>query len=253
MTVEPPPAGPPTAALVARPADGIETLGVVFDASGSVDDSAIVSYAFDLDGDGHFERDNGTDPDVGRAFFAGTYPVGVLVTDDAGETDTATLTLVVEDDGRTWEVVPADAGGSRGLWNASALVDGHPAIAYYDNTQGTGGAVLFRRATDPQGSAWGEPLRLARGGNLFDRPRTPWIAFSADGAPAIAYADAAQLRFLRSVDTTGAPETWTEPLVLDALNSFYDADVSLLALPDGGFGISYYQSNTDDLYYAVDR
>ena len=77
------------------PYTGDEGIAIDFDASGSSDrDGTIVAYAWDLDGDGEF--DDAADVTASRAFNNdGTYTVSLRVTDDSGEVDTDTASVVV--------------------------------------------------------------------------------------------------------------------------------------------------------------
>lgn len=77
-----------TSRTVALPGDGI-----TFDAGGSTDDGTIVKYAWDLDGNGTYER-NGVQ--VSTSFgAAGAHTVGLQVTDNLGAVRTATTTVRV--------------------------------------------------------------------------------------------------------------------------------------------------------------
>jgi hypothetical protein len=69
---------------------------VTFDASKSRDpDGTIENYAFDLDGNGSLEVDNGKNPILKRALSAGTHHVAVRVTDNKGLRAFANRTIVV--------------------------------------------------------------------------------------------------------------------------------------------------------------
>ncbi len=75
---------PPTADI-SGPASGTTGQDLVFTGSGTDSDGTIAGYAFDLDGDGRYEFDNGENATVSKRFdTAGTYSVGVRVTDDRG-------------------------------------------------------------------------------------------------------------------------------------------------------------------------
>jgi glucose/arabinose dehydrogenase len=80
---------PPTAAIAADPKQGNLPLTVSFSAAASNDpEDKALTYAWDLDGDGDFD-DAGT-PTVSRTYTtAKVYKVGVRVTDEKGESDTA--------------------------------------------------------------------------------------------------------------------------------------------------------------------
>jgi hypothetical protein len=87
---------PPAANLVLGPNPAAEGQEVTVDASSSTDsDGSIVSYEFDLDGNGSFELNNGANPKVQRVFPAGTTAVGARVTDNEGAASIVTANLVV--------------------------------------------------------------------------------------------------------------------------------------------------------------
>ena len=69
----------------------------VLDASGSVDPNGMITkYEFDLDNNGSFEVDNGTQATYDASFGSrGNYPVHVRVTDDTDKTGIATVLVHV--------------------------------------------------------------------------------------------------------------------------------------------------------------
>jgi hypothetical protein len=78
--------GPPTAAFTISPNPALAGRAVVFDASGSADESGIAHYAWDLDGDGSFETDGGTSPTTSRIYAVPTtVTVHLQVTDGVGK------------------------------------------------------------------------------------------------------------------------------------------------------------------------
>ena len=83
----------PVADLVAT----VDGSTVTLDASKSSDpDGTVVSYAWDLDGDGVHETGTGAEPRVERSFPTGTALVAsVQVTDDGGATDETTASVEV--------------------------------------------------------------------------------------------------------------------------------------------------------------
>jgi len=85
----------PTAALEADPESGAAPLPVTFDASGSTPSESIVLYEWDWDSDGDYEETT-TEATIQKNLTAdGTYVVTVRVTDDQGETDTASVDVIV--------------------------------------------------------------------------------------------------------------------------------------------------------------
>jgi hypothetical protein len=69
---------------IAGPPSGLVGQALSFTAT-ATDDGAVRNFAFDLDGDGRFELDNALNGVATQAFAAaGTYNIGVRVTDDRG-------------------------------------------------------------------------------------------------------------------------------------------------------------------------
>jgi hypothetical protein len=91
--------GPPNQRPVAKlkaPKKAKAGKAIKLDASGSSDpDGHVVSYAWDLDGDGSIETDGGSSPTLKHAFAVGVYHPSVRVTDDKGRRAYATLTIRV--------------------------------------------------------------------------------------------------------------------------------------------------------------
>jgi hypothetical protein len=95
----PPPAQgtPPSAVLASETTSPTASVPIAIDASHSSDGSTpIVSYAFDLDGNGSYETECGGSPSAAVSYgTAGPVTVGLLVTDSAGSTSTTSLALTV--------------------------------------------------------------------------------------------------------------------------------------------------------------
>ncbi|MEM9712164.1 MAG: PKD domain-containing protein [Actinomycetota bacterium] len=117
----------PRAVATADPVTGTAPLLVRFDGSTSTDDGTITAHAWTL-GDGA----TATDPTALHTYTEpGTYAATLTVTDDAGATDTDTVTI---------EVRNPDAGDQR-------VTDG--LLALYDLEEGTGTTVLDRAGRGP--------------------------------------------------------------------------------------------------------
>lgn len=92
----------PTAELAVTPIPPdtsiMSLVNVKLDASASSDsDGTIVRYEWDLDGNGVYEVDAGNTPTIQRLFgTSGPRQVGLLVTDDSGAVDAASVNVVVE-------------------------------------------------------------------------------------------------------------------------------------------------------------
>jgi uncharacterized delta-60 repeat protein len=89
----------PVASIAAAPEAPLTGEQVTFDASGSSDpDGSITRYEWDLDGDGTFETDTGTDPRAARSYArSGSVTVGVRVRDDDGASTTSSRVVNVAD------------------------------------------------------------------------------------------------------------------------------------------------------------
>jgi plastocyanin len=88
---------PPVAELSVSPEPVVAGEPVALDASRSRDaDGSVTSYAWDLDGDGSFERQSGSGGTLAHAFeTAGQHSVGVRVVDDSGDSADARKTVAV--------------------------------------------------------------------------------------------------------------------------------------------------------------
>jgi PKD repeat protein len=85
----------PTATFVATPAAPFAGERVAF-AAAAADEESIAKYEWDLDGDGSFETDTGTDPTAARAYAdPATIQVGLRVTDPRGATTTVSRSLTI--------------------------------------------------------------------------------------------------------------------------------------------------------------
>src|SRR5690606_11458815 len=88
---------PPVAAISADVTSGALPLQVNFDASSSTDgDGTIVNYQWDFDGDGIWDLDTGSSPNALFIYsVAGDFDPKVLVTDNDGASDVASLSETV--------------------------------------------------------------------------------------------------------------------------------------------------------------
>jgi PKD repeat protein len=88
---------PPTASFTVAPEIDVVGEPVALNASGSSDpDGTIAKYEWDLDGNGSYETNAGSSPTLNHTFtVAGTYAVGLKVTDNGGKTATTTLPVTV--------------------------------------------------------------------------------------------------------------------------------------------------------------
>ncbi|MCW0221560.1 MAG: autotransporter-associated beta strand repeat-containing protein, partial [Prosthecobacter sp.] len=105
---------------------------------------------------------------------------------------------------------PTDSSaGDLGSYSSMAVVNGYPAIAYYDATAGD---LKYVRAADARGNSWLAPVTLASGGDVGQHPSLSII----NGNPAVSYYDATNgtLCYIRSTDNSGV--FWGSSVIADS-------------------------------------
>ena len=118
-----------------------------------------------------------------------------------------------------------------------AVINGNPAIAYqdYDND-----AVLFVRATNAAGTAWGPPVLASdvRGDDIE--------IVIANGKPALSYIDHDNynVEYVLANDANGT--AWGSAQVLDTLS---DDDEIAMAIVNGNPALAYYDEDPEIMYY----
>lgn len=151
-------------------------------------------------------------------------------------------------DGALWgtPVVIAD-GSTKGNFASLEVVGGRPAIAYYEYLgMGNGARLMFVRALDANGDAWGTPQQLD---TETGAGTGSWISLAViGGKPAVSYANdqTANLMYIRALDAAGT--AWGAPEVVDG-TGFVGGYTSLIEL-HGKPAISYWNFYDDDLMFA---
>jgi len=133
-----------------------------------------------------------------------------------------------------------DSTGDVGRNASLAVVDGHPAVAYWDYTNRD---LKYVRAQDAAGVGWGAPLTLDSAGNVG-----LYISLAVvDGRPAVAYYDGTNydLKYVRAADAAGA--IWGAPLTVDGAGGVCSAS---LAVVDGHPAVAYYNWGNGALKYV---
>jgi len=238
----------PVAAVTATPDNGPAPLNVQLDASASNDpDGVITAYDWDFDGDGTFDLlDGGATPAVQTFNAAGNFTVGLRVHDDGGLVGATTVGITVTGGGAlTWQLQTLDTGGV-GEFCSMAIVDGRPAISYYDAANGN---LKYMRAADATGTTWAIGSDIDVTSDPSDDGTATSLAVIG-GNPAISFHDIGNndLRFIRAADTAGTD--WSTPAVIvEAVG--IDATTSLAAV--GGSPAVAYDSGGEVFYeIAVD-
>jgi len=135
------------------------------------------------------------------------------------------------------------AGGPNvGQYTSLAVIAGNPAISYYSVS---GADLIFNRATDVNGAAWGGPQGIDTGGNVGQYTSLAVI----NGNPAISYyrPTNSELRYDRSVAADGSG-AWNAPDSVDAPGVV--GQWTSLAQVSGQPAISYYDATNTNLKYA---
>ena len=147
--------------------------------------------------------------------------------------------------GTAWgtPVVADDPAGTINVGNFNSLVviNGNPAIAYYDVSNGD---LKYVRSTDANGAVWGAPAILDAAGNTGQHLSMAAVA----GNPAISYHDATTgfLRYIRANDVTGT--AWGTPVSVSTAT--VTGQYTSLAVINGNPAISFYDVANQDLKYV---
>lgn len=110
--------------------------------------------------------------------------------------------------------------GDVGHNTSMRVVNGNPAIAYYDNTHGT---LMYMRAMDAAGTTWANPIAIDSDGVVGNYPSLEIV----NGNPAISYFDETNgdLKYARATDIDGA--SWGTPVSVDVSSGIQGKYTSL--------------------------
>jgi hypothetical protein len=146
--------------------------------------------------------------------------------------------------GSTWPLPgnTVDSAANVGLYASLAIVEGRPAIAYYDSSYND---LRYIRANDATGISWPSGLDPVDGPDAVGRYASLAVV---NGRPSIAYRDDdhTALKYTRADDALGA--SWTFSVTVD--NAANVGEHASLAVVDGHPAIAYYDSTNDDLKYV---
>jgi hypothetical protein len=144
--------------------------------------------------------------------------------------------------GTTWgtPLVVDGLSGDVGQYTSLMIVNGNPAISYYDLGNRD---LCYVRATDADGSAWGMPVIIDSAGDVGHYASLTVV----NGQPAIAYRDGtnSDLKYVRALDSNGA--TWGTSVTLDSAGDV--GGFLALAVISGQPAVSYNDSGNGDLRY----
>ena len=229
----------PVADLQATPTSGDAPLTVDFDASGSSDpDGSIIRYDYDFDNDGIWDAYDSGDTVSWTYTSAGTYDAKLRVTDNDGAFDVDTIPITV----KSWHTMTVDNSPNQvGEYNSLAVVNGRPAMSYYDNTVDD---LKYVRAMDASGTSWGTPLTLDSTGAVGSY--TCMVIVNGNPAISYFYDSTDDLRYIRAIDADGT--SWGTPVVVDTTNDV--GRYNSMAIVNGNPAISYFDNTNDDLKYV---
>jgi len=128
-----------------------------------------------------------------------------------------------------------------GGYTSLAMVDGTPAISYYDDVNDN---LRYVHATDLFGGSWGTPLTLDSAGDTGRFTSLKVVS----GNPAVAYYDVTvkRLRYVRSLDADGT--AWGAPVtVASPVTTGEHCSLEVVA---GAPAISYYDFDNGELRYV---
>ncbi|MCB1188345.1 PKD domain-containing protein [bacterium] len=207
---------PPTAVLIVSPENGSGPREVTFNATASTDDSQIVSYQFDIDGDGDTDISS-EDPlvTVPELNINGTHTARVTVVDDDGgtavATDTYTITGGFEKGTIEERFFPFDTVSARVNGSGSASV---ASLIYYN---GSSDKVHFSNSADASGTEWESPGVVLKEDGLRNRLSLKNVFF----APSTALTTGGGVLFAQASDTSGFD--WTDPITVASRSNLFSA------------------------------
>jgi PKD repeat protein len=213
---------------------------VTFNASESYDPdgTAALMFAFDPYGD-NIQIDNGYNPVFLFDYSdSGVFNAVATVMEVPGMLGGTASALV-----RVYRFGSAavDSAGSVGNYTSLAVVNGYPAIGYYD----TGNADLkYVRASDASGSSWGTPLTIDSAGDVGYYASLAVV----DGNPAIGYRNntSGDLKYVRASNANGS--SWGAPYTIASAGDV--GQFLSLAVVNGNPAISYYDGTNTELKYV---
>ena len=137
--------------------------------------------------------------------------------------------------------VVGGGGAPRGRDFSLKMVNGNPALSYYEVANGD---LKYVRATDANGTSWGAPVTVDSTNDVGQYTSLAVI----NGNPAISYyyATSTALKYVRANDANGS--SWGTPFTVAAGTGNFGQFASLAAV-NGNPAISFYRADTGDLVY----
>jgi hypothetical protein len=138
--------------------------------------------------------------------------------------------------------VTLDFSGSVGQYTSLVVVNGNPAISYYDQIYAD---LKYVRATDASGTSWGTPVTPESTVQVGEYTSLMVV----NGNPAISYYDASfrDLKYVRATDASGT--SWGTPVTFDSTGNV--GQYTSLVVVNGSPAISYYDATNGNLKWAT--
>jgi len=221
--------GIPPAVISIDPTYGGSGEEVVFGASYAGTEP--LTFAWDFGGGADPDSSSEEMPTVTLG-LGGIYSASLTLTNDWGS-DTLDFDLRVG----VRSIVDTGNVGNGGL--SLAMVNGRPAAAYYDSTDGD---LLYCRANDEWGNTWSTPVTIDATGDVGQYVSLCVVS----GNPAVSYIEPALgvLKYARAADADGS--SWGTPVTPD--NTGGVAGYTTLLVVDGQPAISYQGGSLDLMY-----
>jgi hypothetical protein len=140
-----------------------------------------------------------------------------------------------------WAPAAIDAPNNVGQFASHAVINGNPAVAYYDATSGD---LRYIRAYEANGISWGTPITVAALNNVGAFASLATV----NGNPAISYYDATNgdLMYVRATNADGT--AWGTPVIVHATGTV--GQYTSLQIVNGNPAIAYYDVINGDLRYV---
>ncbi len=148
--------------------------------------------------------------------------------------------------GKSWGTpVQVDSLTGVGQYSSLVVVNGNPAISYYD---ASGGNLKYVRATDINGTTWGTPVYVDITNDVGQFSSMAILS----GFPAISYYSAAplnDLKVVRALDVNGT--TWGVPVTITSSGN--TGQYTSMATPNNLPCVGFYVVSTGNLVWAVNN
>ncbi len=173
-----------------------------------------------------------TEPMPGVTKWYWIQALGEDVDSTLGTPDSGVITIVVGN----WHTLTVDSTNDVGRTNSLRVVNGNPAISYYDSTNKD---LKYVRATTPDGSAWESPITVYSANDVGWQSRLQIV----NGYPAICCEDttAKDVIYMQATDVNGA--SWGTVESLDGGGAA--GRPQALEIVNGNPAVAYHRSVVD--------